>query len=193
MLVRMDAKATAWEYLKAQRQAVLWKVEGVPERDQRMPLTSSGTNLLGVVKHLAGVEAEYFGMCLGEPWPEPMAFWADDAEPNADMWATEEESPDDVLGLYRRVTAWADEHIEAHPVDAPAHVPWWGRSETDLHQLLVHMGVETARHLGHLDILREQLDGARGLRPGGSNLPDVDEAWWHTYVAKLRDIAERSG
>ncbi len=84
----------AWGYLRAQREAVLWKVEGLPERDQRMPLTPSGTNLLGVVKHLAGVEAEYFGMCLGEPWPEPMAFWADDAEPNADMWATEDESPE---------------------------------------------------------------------------------------------------
>ena len=80
----MDAKATAWRYLRAQREAVLWKVEGLPERDQRMPLTDSGTNLLGVVKHLAGVEAEYFGVCLGRPWPEPMAFWADDAEPNAD-------------------------------------------------------------------------------------------------------------
>src|SRR6188474_3465987 len=123
MLVPMDTKATAWEYLKAQRQAVLWKVEGVPERDQRTPLTSSGTNLLGVVKHLAGVEAEYFGMCLGEPWPEPMAFWADDAEPNADMWATEEESPAEVIDLYRRVTAFADETIEPLALDAPASVP----------------------------------------------------------------------
>ncbi|HET9022383.1 MAG TPA: DUF664 domain-containing protein, partial [Ornithinibacter sp.] len=59
----MDPKATAWRYLQAQREAVLWKVEGLPERDLRMPLTPSGTNLLGVVKHLAGVEAEYFGVC----------------------------------------------------------------------------------------------------------------------------------
>jgi hypothetical protein len=69
----MDAKATAWRYLRNLREVVLWKVEGLPERDQRMPLTATGTNLLGVVKHLAGVEAEYFGMCLGRPWPEPMA------------------------------------------------------------------------------------------------------------------------
>ncbi len=188
----MDAKATAWRYLQAQREAVLWKVEGLGERDQRMPLTPTGTNLLGVVKHLAGVEAEYFGVCLGRPWPEPMAFWADDAEPNADMWATADESAAEVLELYRRVTAFADETIEPLPLDAPASVPWWRSPETDLHTLLVHMGVETARHLGHLDILREQLDGARGLRDGGSNLPDVDEAWWHAYVAKLRGIAEQS-
>ncbi len=185
-------KATAWRYLRNQRKSVLWKAEGLSERDLRMPLTPTGTNVLGIVKHLAGCEAEYFGVCLGRPWPEPMAFWADDAEPNADMWATEDESPAQVLDLYRRVTAFADETVEPLGLDAPASVPWWRTSETDLHTLLVHMGVETARHLGHLDILREQLDGARGLLDGISNLPDVDAAWWEDYVSRLRDIAERS-
>ncbi|HET6967275.1 MAG TPA: DinB family protein [Ornithinibacter sp.] len=189
----MDAKATAWGYLRAQREAVLWKVEGLPERDQRMPLTPTGTNLLGVVKHLAGCEAEYFGVCLGRPWPEPMAFWADDAEPNADMWATQDESPGEVLDLYRRVTAFADETIGPLSPDAPASVPWWRTPETDLHSLLVHMAVETARHAGHLDILREQVDGRSGLREAGTNLPDVDTAWWQAYVERLRGIAERSG
>ena len=189
----MDAKATAWRYLRAQREAVLWKVDGLPEKDQRMPLTPSGTNLLGVVKHLAGVEAEYFGVCLGRPWPEPMAFWDDDAEPNADMWATEDESARQILDLYRRVTAFADETIEPLPLDAPATVPWWRTPETELHTLLVHRAVETARHAGHLDILREQLDGALGLLPSVPNLPDVDTAWWDAYVTRLRAIAERFG
>ena len=182
----MDAKATAWQYLRAQREAVLWKVEGLPERDQRMPLTPTGTNLLGVVKHLAGVEAEYFGGCLGRPWPDPMPFWADDAEPNDDMWATEDESPQQVLDLYRRVTAFADETIEPLPLDAPAHVPWWRQPDTDLHHLLVHMAVETARHAGHADIVRELLDGAVGSRPDDPNIPDVD---WSDYVAGLERAA----
>jgi len=188
----MDAKATAWRYLQAQREAVLWKVEGLSERNLRMPLTPTGTNVLGLVKHLAGCEREYFGVCLGRPWPEPMPFWADDAEPNADMWATEEESPAQVIDLYRRVTTFADQTIEPLALDAPASVPWWGTPETDLHALLVHMAVETARHAGHLDILREQLDGARGLRASGPNLPDVDAAWWRAYVANVRRIAEAS-
>ena len=72
-------------------------------------------------------------------------------------------------------------------------MPWWGTSETDLHTLLVHMAVETARHAGHLDILREQVDGRSGLREYGTNLPDVDTAWWEAYVERLRGIAERSG
>ena len=188
----MDAKETVWDYLRLQREAVLWKVEGLPEKDQRMPLTPTGTNLLGVVKHLAGVEAEYFGGCLGRTWPEPFAFWADDAEPNADMWATAEESPSEILDLYRRVTAFADETIAPLPLDAPATVPWWRTPDTDLHTLLVHTAVETARHAGHLDILREQLDGSRGWLPSRPNLPGTDDAWWDTYVARLRGIAEAS-
>ena len=188
----MDAKSTAWRYLQGLREAVLWKVEGLSERDQRMPLTPTGTNLLGVVKHLAGVEAEYFGSCLGRPWPEPMAFWADDAEPNADMWATEDESPAEILDLYRRVAVFADATIEPLPLDAPATVPWWRTPDTDLHTLLVHMAVETARHAGPA---RHPARAAR-RRPrdarGGTNLPDVDEAWWDAYVARLRGIAERS-
>ena len=188
----MDATAKAWDYLRTGREQVLWKVEGLPERDQRMPLTPTGTNLLGVVKHLAGVEAEYFGMCLGTPWPEPMAFWADDAGPNDDMFATADESPEEILALYRRVTAWADEQIAPLPLDAPAHVPWWREVDTDLHALLVHMAVETARHAGHLDILREQLDGARGWSPAHPNLPDGGDDWWAAYVQRLRDVADRS-
>jgi uncharacterized damage-inducible protein DinB len=188
----MDAKTTAWRYLQHQREAVLWKAEGLSERNLRLPLTPTGTNVLGVVKHLAGCEAEYFGGCLGRPWPEPMASWADDAEPNADMWATAEESPAEILDLYRRVTAFADETVDPLAADAPASVPWWRTPETDLLTLLVHMGVETARHLGQLDILREQLDGSVGLRDGLGNLPDVDAAWWEGYVARLRAVAEAS-
>lgn len=188
----MDVKATVWHYLKDAREHVLWKVEGLPERDQRMPLTPTGTNLLGVVKHLAGVEAEYFGMCLGRSWPEPMAFWADDAQPNDDMWATADESPAQIIDLYRRVTAFADEAIAQLPLDTKAHVPWWREPDTTLHHLLVHMTAETARHAGHLDILREQVDGRAGWSPQHPNLPEGGADYWSAYVARLREIAERA-
>jgi uncharacterized damage-inducible protein DinB len=189
----MDVEDTAWRYLRTQREALLWKVEGLGEHDLRVPRTPTGTNLLGVVKHLAGCEIEYFGACLGRPFPDPPAFLGDDAEDNADMWATEDESASDVLDLYRRAVAWADATIAGRPADSPAHVPWWGRgADTDLHTLLVHMAVETARHVGHLDILREQADGARGLRDGVSNLPTEDAQWWAAYVQRLRGVADRA-
>lgn len=185
----MDQKETLCRYLQSTRDAVLWKVDGLTERDLRMPRTPSGTNLLGLVKHLAGVEAEYFGECLGRPWPEPMPWWSEDAEPNADMWATADESPEQIVGLYRKAQSWADATIAELPLDAPAHVPWWRPQETTLHRLLVHMIAETARHAGHMDILRESIDGERGLLAAVPNLPDVDEDWWRAYVARLRDIA----
>jgi hypothetical protein len=186
-------KQTLCEYLTAQRVALLWKLDGVSEKDLRMPMTASGTNLLGMVKHLAGIEAEYFGDCLGRPWPEPMPFWSDDAEPNADMWATADESPEHIIGLYRRVTEWADTNIADLPLDAPAHVSWWRENDTTLYRLLVHMIAETARHAGHADIVREALDGRLGMRPTAANLPPVDADWWQDYVARLRKIAENAG
>ena len=159
-----------------------------------MPLTPTGTNLLGVVKHLAGVEAEYFGTCLGDPWPEPMAFWADDAEPNADMWATEDESPEQSSASTVGSPRWADERIEPLPARrARPRALVDARQDTDLHHLLVHMAVETGRHAGHLDILREQLDGRPRLLSGPPEpARHADEAWWAAYVERLRGIAEGS-
>ena len=185
-------KATLCGYLQAQRDAVMWKLEGPSERQLRMPMTATGTNLLGLVKHLAGIEAEYFGECLGRPWPDPMPWWNETAEPNADMWATADESPEAIVDLYRRAQTWANDTIADLPLDAAAHVPWWKPEDTTLHRLLVHMIAETARHAGHMDILRETIDGQRGLLVAVPNLPDVDEAWWKGYVERLRDVAERS-
>ncbi len=189
----MDLKETLCRYLDALRDSVVWKVEGVAERDLRMPLTASGTNLLGLVKHLAGLEAEYFGTCLRRPPPEPMPWWDKSAEPDADMWATAEETPERIVALYRDARARADAAIAELPPDAAAHVPWWSPPDTTLHRLLVHMVAETARHAGHMDVLRESLDGQRGMLREVPNLSDVDDAWRRAHVARLRDIAERSG
>lgn len=189
----MDLKETLCTYLTSARTAVLWKLEGTSERDLRMPMTPTGTNLLGVVKHLASVEAGYFGECLGQPWPEPMPWMRDDAEPNADMWATADESPEEIIDRYRRVIAFADANIAERPLDAPARVSWWRSApDTTLGRLLVHMTAETNRHAGQMDIVRESIDGAAGVREGMSNLPDQDEAWWQDYVARLRAVAEEA-
>ena len=88
----------------------------------------------------------------------------------------------------------ADATLEALPLDAPAHVPWWGdRGDTTLHRLVVHLIAEIARHAGHADIVRESIDGAAGLRDGVSNLPEGDAEWWAAYVERLRATAEAAG
>ncbi|WP_072314087.1 DinB family protein [Agrococcus sp. Marseille-P2731] len=186
-----DAEEILQRSLTVQRDALRWKLEGLSERELRMPMTPTGTNLLGLVKHVATVASDYFGVCVGPPFPESLAWNDDAAEDNADMWAAADESQASVLGLWDRAWAHADASIAALPLDAPAHVPWWGdRGDTTLQRLLVHMIAEVARHAGHADIVRESLDGAAGLRDGVSNLPERDAQWWSAYVARLQAVAD---
>jgi uncharacterized damage-inducible protein DinB len=195
MLFRMsgsDPKADLRRYLQIAREALLWKLDGLAEYDVRRPMVPTGTNLLGLVKHVASVEAGYFGATFGRPFPEPLPWLEEDAEPNADMWATAEESREQVVGLYHRVWAHSDATIETLALDAIGHVPWWPpeRSEVTLHRILVHMIAETDRHAGHADVVRELIDGAVGLRPDNNNLPPVDQAWWESYRERLEQVAQ---
>lgn len=192
-----DAKTVLHRYLARAREAVLWKLDGLSEHDSRRPLTPTGTNLLGVVKHLAGVEAGYFGDCLGRPVPD-MPDWyaemmADTLEDNGDMWASEQESRESVLELYRRVTAHADAVIDELDLDHTGTVPWWGEAggAVSLQWLLVHMVAETNRHAGQMDIVRELVDGAAGMRPGSTNLPDGDADYWAGHRRRVQDSADR--
>jgi uncharacterized damage-inducible protein DinB len=190
-----DPKADLRRYLQAAREALLWKLEGLSEYDIRRPLVPTGTNLLGLVKHVAGVEAGYFGETFGRPFDEPLPWLDDAAEPKADMWATAEESREQIVDLYRRVWAHSDATLDALALDAIGHVPWWPpeHSEVTLHRILVHMIAETHRHAGHADIVRELVDGTVGLRQGNDNMAPGDEAWWESYRSRLEQVAQQAG
>ncbi|MDR0345778.1 MAG: DinB family protein [Nocardiopsaceae bacterium] len=190
-----DPKADLQRYLQAAREALLWKLEGLPEYDIRRPVTPTGTNLLGLVKHLASVELGYFGDTFGRPSGEPLPWFEEGAEPNADMWAAPGESREQITGLYRRAWAHSDATISELPLDAIGHVPWWPpeRNEVTLHGALVRMVDETARHAGHADIVRELIDGKAGQRPGNDNLAPGDQAWWQEYRTRLEQAAREAG
>jgi hypothetical protein len=181
-------------YLGSAREALVWKLDGLSEYDARRPLTPTGTNLLGLVKHVASVEADYLGDCFGRPFGEPLPWLAEDAEPNADLWATADESRADVLGLYSRVAAHSEATLRELPLDAVGEVPWWPeeRRRVTLHLVAVHVLAETNRHAGHADVVREGIDGAAGLRPGTSNLPPVPEGWWEEHRARLEEVARQA-
>ncbi len=189
-----DPKATLHRYLRDARKAVLWKLRGTSEYDARRPLTPTGTNLLGLVKHLASIEAGYLGDTFGRPFPQHLPWMDDDAEVNADMWATAEESREDVVDLYRRVQAHGDATIAALELDARGQVPWWpaDRREVSLHRILVHLVTETERHAGHADIVRELVDGAVGLLEDRDNMAPGDSAWWTSYRERLERVARES-
>jgi hypothetical protein len=186
-----DPKGDLQRYLQVGRDVLLWKLDGVAEYDARRPLVPTGTNLLGLIKHLAGVEAGYFGEVFDRPFPEPLPWMDEDGEPNADMWATVEESREDIIALYQRVWAHADATIEALDLDAPGVVPWWpdDRKQVTLHRILVHVTMEVHRHAGHADIVRELIDGAVGHRLGVDNLPDADAAWWQQHHDRVDQAA----
>jgi uncharacterized damage-inducible protein DinB len=198
MLTRMavaDEKQILHEYLQSSREVLLWKLAGLSDYDVRRPMTPTGTNLLGLVKHCAGVECQYFGSVMGRPFPgEEELDWHhdDDDELSGHMYAAVAESREQVADFYRRVWVHSDATIEELPLDARGTVSWWPeeRSNPTLHTLLVHTIQETARHAGHADIIRESIDGAAGLLEGISNMPpEADAAAWQQHYDKLDNIA----
>jgi uncharacterized damage-inducible protein DinB len=143
--------------LDRHRDAVLWKLEGLDDDALRRPMTPSGTNLLGLVKHLAAVEYGWFCETFGRP-TEPLPF--DEDDPDADLRVRPEETTEDVLAFYARARAAADRAIGELDLEDTG-TAWFGAA-VSLRWVLIHMVEETARHAGHVDILRELIDGMAG-------------------------------
>jgi hypothetical protein len=174
--------------LQDSRAAMLAKLDNLSEYDLRRPLTPTGTNLLGLVKHLAGLEYEYLGESFGHPAPERMSWWEDNSIwQGADMWAKPDESSEYITGLYRRACAHADGVVATLDLAAPGSVRHWpaDRRDTTLGVLLIRMVAETAQHAGHADIIRELIDGK-----GGPDQDDFDEATWREYVTEIQAAAD---
>jgi hypothetical protein len=175
--------------LRDARATMLWKLDGLSEYDVRRPLTATGTNLLGLVKHLSMWEARYFGDVFGRPFPERLPWGDDDAEYAADLWVTPEETRAEIVDRYRRVWEHSDATIAALDVDSPGHVPWWPRPNVMLFNVLVHVLTETNRHAGHADILREHVDGAVGHAAATAGLQELGDAFWADHRAKIERAA----
>ncbi|MEZ0094924.1 DinB family protein [Streptacidiphilus sp. EB129] len=144
--------------LDRHRDAVLWKLEGLDDERLRRPMTPSGTNLLGLVKHLAGAELGWFCETFGrDTGPLPFDL---DLDESSDMRVEPHESTEDVLAFYARARAAADAAIGELGLDDLGTS--WSGNTVSLRWVLIHMTTETARHAGHVDILRELLDGSTG-------------------------------
>jgi uncharacterized damage-inducible protein DinB len=189
-----DPKAALHYYLQATRDDLIWKLDGLSEREVRRPRTTTGNNLLGIVKHCLNVEAGYFGPTFGRSFPVPeklVSMSAFDEDPQADWFAREDETKDGLIDLYRQVAVFADETIEQLPLDAKGQVPWWrpGRQDVTLHRIIIHVTCDVARHAGHADIMREQHDASVGWQRANTNIPDDYD--WPAYVAKLQTLADQ--
>ncbi|MGC9671555.1 DinB family protein [Planosporangium sp. 12N6] len=175
--------------LREFRAVMLWKLDALSDYDMRRPMTSTGTNLLGLVKHLSIWEARYFGEVFDRPFPEPLPRWDDATQRGLDMWATEHETRKDIIDRYRRVWEHSDATIAVLTIDSPGHAPWWPRPNVKLFNILVHMLLETSRHAGHADILREQLDGSTGTMARQATA-HRDAAFWEARCMEIERAAK---
>lgn len=176
------------QYLQQSRDGLVGALDGLGDYDIRRPLVPSGTNLLGLIKHLTSIELSYLGDCVGRPAPFTLP-WVEDGTiwDGADMWALPNQSREYLVGLYRDAWQHSDVSFEELHVDSPATVEWWPeeRRETTFGHLVARVVDETARHAGHADIVREMIDGR-----GGRDHDDMgDEEWWKDYVDRIEEAA----
>jgi hypothetical protein len=188
-MTSLDVKGDLHTYLRGARETLVWKLTGLGEYDIRRPLTPTGTNLLGLVKHSAVTHVRYFGEVFGRPPDTSLPWLSGNAEPNADLWAAPDEARDDIVTLSRHAWELADATITELPLDAVGQVPWWGDGTVTLHRVLVHVTAETQRHAGHADIVRELIDGSAGLLEGHDNLRIGDPARWGDFRGRVEAAA----
>ena len=149
-----DEKTTLVTYLDYLREAVSAKVAGLSDLQAGTPGVASGTSLLGLIKHLTAVELNWF-------------VWAYDGA-DVPMWDMRVQPAADDTGAgliesYRAAIVRGND-IVAHCADLsrPGVRSLRPTAAPSMRWILVHMIEETARHAGHADILREQIDGTVG-------------------------------
>ncbi|MGP9034290.1 DinB family protein [Glutamicibacter mysorens] len=179
-------------YLNEARENAIFKAEGLAEQLARTPLTPTGTHILGVLHHLVINEYEYFGTCLRREANDAyVREFISPHDPDADFLPPADMDGQQLIGLYRKAIAFADEGIAALALDSTVHVPWWGPAgHTTLDHLLIHALAETSRHAGQLDIIREQLDGRAGWTATLDLLPGYTTAQWAEHRQKLQQLAD---
>jgi len=189
----VDPKTYLHLYLQQVREVLVWKLDGLSEYDARRPLTPTGTNLLGLVKHLTGNEFGYFGEVFDRP--AHAGEWLVDRTQSEDFLARPEETREDIIAQYKRSWEHADATIAALDLDSPGKVPHFpeGMRDVTLQWMLVHMITETCRHAGHADIVRELIDGRAGYHPTVSNLPDGWSEFHDRVEIAAREAARTTG
>lgn len=184
-----DVASELHGYLRDARETLLWKLDGLGEYDMRRPMTPSGTNLLGLVKHSACSHIRYFTEVFDRPTDPTLSWLTSAIGPNAEFWVAPNQSSDEVIDGTRRAWSLADMTIADLSPDAPGQVPWWGREAVTLHHVLVHVTAETQRHAGHADVLRELIDGSAGLLPRFDNLQIKDVEQRNAFLEQVEAAA----
>lgn len=154
---RGDERSTLEGFLDLQRATVIYKATGLSDSDAARRLLPSLTTVSGLIRHLADVERSWFREVMhGE---QDIAYRWTEEDPDGEFRVTETDSLDDIIADYEAAVAESRAVQQRYSLDDPCH----GREgRFTLRWITVHLVEETARHIGHIDILREMLDGATG-------------------------------
>ena len=168
-----DETATLLGEMERVRSIIAWKCGGLDAGGMRATLPPSTLTLGGLLKHLAGVEDEYFthrllGEALGPPWDT--VNWG--ADPNWEWRTGAEDPPEEVMALWRQATDRSRAAVEkalagGGGLDQRAKVSMRSGELPTLRRIIVDMVEEYARHAGHADLIRESVDGLVGEGPPG--------------------------
>jgi len=152
-----DEKESLLAALERHRDAIVWKLDGLTDDQLRTSLLPSGLTPLGLVKHLGGVEYGWFCATFGREH-EPLPF--DEHDENADLTVAPGETTTEVLAFWERARARANEAVG--DVDLGDTGTSWFGAEVSMRWVMIHMLEELARHAGHMDVMRELIDGTTG-------------------------------
>lgn len=147
-------------YLDYFRAVLVAKLDGLPDAELRASRLPSGWTPLELLKHLTHVEARWLewgfaGRDIGDPW----------ADRRDGRWHVgPEESLADLVGALQAQAARSRTIVEAHGLDDVGQPGerWDGAPPATLERVLLHLLQEYARHVGHLDVVRELVDGRVG-------------------------------
>jgi len=184
-------RALLHKHLADARDALIWKVEGLEEDERRRPMTPTGTNLVGLIKHMTWIEGWYLCEFFGRERPRLDWEWELDAEwgHHSHMYAKPEETSESLIADYRATIAAADQTIEDLGLDAVGQ--HWSGETVSLRSMVLAVLVDTVRHAGHSDIIREMLDGATGDRTWPSGFYGaLDEDYRLAYLGRVRGEIE---
>jgi Protein of unknown function (DUF664) len=185
-----DEKGLLRTHLRLIQQSLLWKLEGLSDADLRRPMTRTGTNLIGIVKHLTGVT--YGCLCSAFGRERETFPWEFDEELfyGLDMWATPDEPPAEIIDAYRRACDAAAQTIDELELDTTGK--HHSGVTVSLRWMILNVLQDTTRHAGHADVVRELIDGRVGMRAGDPMVSEDDEHL-RMYLARMTGELDREG
>ena len=153
-----DERSTLLDYLRRYRLTLEMKCTDLdPEQLARRSVPPSTMSLLGLVRHMADVERNWFRREMSSLDAPPLFWTKQNSDGDFDGAVADPEVVDEAWRSWRTEVAFAEEYV-ARTVDLDTR----GKSGVQLRDVLVHMIEEYARHCGHADLLRERIDGRVG-------------------------------